>query len=199
MEKEEWRDVKDYEGIYQVSSFGRIKSLDRIKEYKRGDKVIKSVVKGTLIKTFLFSWGYEGFVASKFGRTTTKYIHKVIAESFIPNPDNKKMVNHKDLNKLNNRIDNLEWCTHKENIQHYFKQPHVKGSNAGKFGKDSHQIKAVIQYTLDGEFIKEYPSVSSVGFELGINISGIYKNCTGKSSKSNGYKWKYKNEHSNNI
>jgi hypothetical protein len=104
MTKEEiWKDIPDYEGLYQVSNLGDIRSLKR----KKAINLLPSI--GTD--------GYYRLNLHKNGGKTSS-IHRIVAQAFIPNPDNKPQVNHKDGNKLNNHFDNLEWCTPKENTNH---------------------------------------------------------------------------------
>ena len=100
--KEIWKDIKGYEGIYQVSNFGRIKS-----------SYTKRILKGGKNKA-----GYLLVGLYKQGVLSRKSIHRLVAEAFIPNPDNKPEVNHIDENKTNNMVSNLEWMTAKENINH---------------------------------------------------------------------------------
>lgn len=118
--EEIWKDVVGYEGLYQVSSFGRVKSLDRdqciIANYTR--ELVKRPVKGVMLKIGLSSMGYPLVSLSKNGVWITKMVHRLVAIHFIPNPLNKEEINHKDHNPTNNRINNLEWNTRSENTRH---------------------------------------------------------------------------------
>ena len=101
-----YKDIKGYEGLYQVSNLGNVKSI-----YKhRPDKILKPVMKK----------GYLMVTLCKNGTTKICSIHRLVAEAFIDNPDNLPVVNHKDGNRSNNKSDNLEWCTQKDNIRHAF-------------------------------------------------------------------------------
>ena len=108
---EEWRDIEGYEGLYQVSNLGRVKSLNY-----RGCKGNISILKPRLTKK-----GYETINLCKDGKVKNVRIHRLVAQSFISNPNNLPVVNHKDENKLNNNVDNLEWCTCQDNLLHSFR------------------------------------------------------------------------------
>ena len=104
--QEIWKDIEGYEGLYQVSNLGRIKSLNYL------NTGITKIMKQNL------SGNYATIGLCKKGKVKTRYIHRLVAETFIPNTDNYLEVNHKDENKQNNRVDNLEWCTRKYNINY---------------------------------------------------------------------------------
>ncbi len=115
MTEEIWKDIIGYEGFYQVSSFGNVRSLDRYVNCNKGSMQFK---KGMPIKPFVNHKGY-GMVDLKINEVgKTISVHRIVAQNFIENPENKPQVNHKDGNKLNNHITNLEWMTNKENINH---------------------------------------------------------------------------------
>lgn len=106
--EEQWKDIKNYEGLYQVSNFGRVKSLPRTNKKRK--------IKKEIIKVFTKSPnGYLKAGLSKEGKTKYYFVHRLVAEAFIPNLENKPCVNHKDCNKKNNNLSNLEWVTHEEN------------------------------------------------------------------------------------
>lgn len=115
MEKEIWKDILNFEGEYQISNLGRVKSLPRFK--KRKEEKILKISKGKR--------GYYSIVLWKNQKSKTFTIHRLIACHFIPNPENKREVNHIDANKLNNNLSNLEWVTPKENSIHAIKSQNV--------------------------------------------------------------------------
>lgn len=113
--QETWKDIPNYEGLYQASNLGRIKGLRR---YKQNHSKLQ-LVEEKIIKQYVNKHnGYVYAVLCKDGKEKNCRVHKLIATAFIPNPENKKTINHIDGNKANNRVDNLEWATNQENIMH---------------------------------------------------------------------------------
>ena len=108
--KEIWKDIEGYEGIYQISNLGRVKSLARQYKNRKCNECIKS--------PSLAGKGYYRIALCKNGNIKCFYVHQLVANTFIPNPNNFKIVNHKDENKLNNNVNNLEWCDNKYNINY---------------------------------------------------------------------------------
>lgn len=113
--EENWKNIEGYEGLYQVSNFGRIRGLDRVVERKNNNP---TTIKGRVKNNQQYVNGYLFVALCKNGIKKPLSVHRLVANSFIPNPDNKPEVNHKDLNKHNNHVDNLEWCSHSENHIH---------------------------------------------------------------------------------
>lgn len=179
--QEIWKDVKGYEGRYKVSNLGRIKSTRKWRGNKYKERYIESE---TLLHGYVGNTGYVYIHLD--GKNCT--LHRLIAKTFIPNPENKPQVNHIDGNKLNNNIKNLEWCTNKENAIHARKKGLLNERDSICGTKNG--IK-VIQYDLQMNIIKVWDSAKRAGRELNIDCSCITKCCKGKRNKCGGYKWQY--------
>ena len=190
--KEVWKDIKGYENLYQVSNYGNVKSLDRYIKNKNG----KMQFYNEKILRPNDSKGYLKVTLSKNNRQRTFRIHVLVAKTFISNPENKPEVNHKDGNKHNNHIDNLEWNTRRENEIHAYQNGLAKPSKkqkeaVAKYAKENYS-KKIIQYDLNGNFIKEWNSMADIWRELGIRASLICRCCKGLRTHTYGYIWKYK-------
>lgn len=114
--KEIWKDIKGYEGLYQVSNFGRIKSLERVAKSNKFGGV--RTIKEAILHPTDNGNGYKIVGLRKAGRRKNCYIHRLVALAFIPNPNNLKYINHIDYDRENNKVSNLEWCTQKENVNY---------------------------------------------------------------------------------
>ena len=168
---EEWRDIKGYEGAYQVSSYGRIRSRFKI------------------LKKQKHKQGYELVGLSKNGTTKRYLVHRLVAEAFIKNVDNKPEVNHKDGNKNNNAVENLEWCTRLENIRHAW------DTGLTREPTNLNDKKRIRQINLDTmEVVAEYESLHDAYRKTGIQYKNISKVLVGKRIKAGGYHWEYCNE-----
>lgn len=143
--------------------------------------------------------GYKRVVLTKNKKTYRKKVHRLVAETFIPNPENKPCVNHIDGNKLNNNVNNIEWCTYSENSKHAFKIGLIKPYShwLGKFGKDHNRSKKVEQIdSKTNKIIKIWNSLADIKRALKVNPSLICDVCKFKKNEVYGFKWKYykKNE-----
>ena len=166
MKKEYWKPVVGYEGLYMVSNWGRVKSIKFGKE-----KILKqSKDKKT---------GYLHVGLCKENILKHFLVHRLVAEAFIDNSDNLPQVNHKDENKTNNNVDNLEWCTNEYNINY--------GTRTERYSKP------VLQYTLDGVFVREWKSIAEAG-RNGYQQICISKCCRGLNKQHKGFIWKYKED-----
>lgn len=194
--QEIWKPVKGYEQLYEVSNLGNVKSLKKswsTYNYK-SKNYYKITTEERILKPSISHCGYKQINLSKNNKAKEKLVHRLVAEAFIENKDNKKCVNHIDGNKQNNRVDNLEWCTHKENSKHSWNNGLQKSYLKGKYGKEHNLSKAVIQYDLEGNFIKEWDCISDVTRSLNIDSGRITKCCQKQKycHTAGGYIWKYK-------
>lgn len=168
---ERWKDIEGYEGMYQVSNEGKVKSLKFNK-----DKILKN-------RWYL---GYWAVVLYKNGVGTPKTVHRLVAEAFVDNPDNLPCVNHKDENRSNCVMENLEWCTYKYNNNYGTRNER----NRVLLTNREDLSKQVYQYTLDGELVKIWASTREAG-RNGFRQNCISLCCTGKLKTHKGYKWSY--------
>lgn len=181
MESEIWKDVAGYEGLYQVSNLGRVKSYAHLVKCRGGyrtqpSKILTNCYDGNYFHVTLF---YKG-------KRNIFFVHRLVAEAFIPNPQNKATINHIDGNKLNNNVCNLEWATYSENGKHAFKMglniaqtTHYRGVRAYKY--------------LDGSFVGEYESLHDAANKLGLNVAHICSVLKGRYKHTGGYTFEYNN------
>ena len=180
-----------YVGLYKVSNWGRILSLD-----------YRHTGKAELMNPFETTNGYLHVELSKNGETKTCKVHRLVAQTFLPNPENKPQVNHKiegdEGKKINMVIFNedgtidkerttIEWVTAKENNDYG-----TRNERAGKTNTNGKCSKRVLQFTLDGEFVREWPSTREIERQLGYNNANISACCLGKRKSAYGFRWEYK-------
>ena len=185
MEIENWKPVKGFEGIYEVSDLGRVRSIDRVVTDSRG-RVLP--VKGRIMKQNTHYKGYKRLLLSNGeDREHGYFVHRLVAEAFIPNPAGLPEVNHKDENKANNRADNLEWCTHRANSRH--------GSRGARIGawhlQNSPRRRAVNQLTMDGQYIQTFPSQAEAARQVGGLQGNIASAIANKKKSAYGFRWEH--------
>ena len=169
-----WRDIKGFEGYYQVSNLGRIRGTDRIVGHRQGKT---RLWRGNIKIPTTTQTGYLKVRLFKNGKSVTREVQRFVAEAFIDNPMNKGQVNHIDGNKKNNRVDNLEWVTPRENVMHSF---YVL----------EHGLQKVAQYDLNGNYIRSFKSVKEAGETTGIARCSISNVAHGRRNKAGNYIWR---------
>ena len=191
MIEEIWKDIEGYEGIYQVSNLGRVRSLDRhiIKPHPKNGVPTKYFQRGRIIITHPGRNEYIKVMLKNEGTKKNFMVHRLVAKSFVSGYFEGADVNHKDCNRMNNQADNLEWVTRIENLMY-----HTPNNETPMEQIHKSQRKPVIQMTIDGDFIREWPSIHSVHKELRIDSKSIKGCCDGLSryKHAGGFRWKYK-------
>ena len=184
--EEIWRDIPQYEGMYQVSSKGRVRSLDRTLLTANGEHKMK----GRVLSPNVNNSGYYYVTLSKDRRHWCAKVHRLVATAFIPNPDNLPEVNHRDGNKLNCCIENLEWCNHSDNHKHSFRMGLSKVGVAQKAKR-----KSVLQIdAVTGEVVREWDSIADANrhFYGNPRNTSIYRCIHGEYKTASGWKWRYR-------
>jgi len=178
--QEVWKDVKWYEGLYQVSNLGRVRSFIKCNAHPNIPRVLKP------------STNRKGYAKVKIGHTLVS-VHRLVAEAFINNPENKPQVNHKDGNKQNNCVENLEWATNSEN------QLHANANGLNENRKKAHKqkvCKRVSQFDKDMNCVGSYESTVQAAKITGVNQSAISACCRGAYGykTAGGYIWRFEKE-----
>lgn len=181
---EYWIEVKGHPR-YMVSTMGRVKCLDY---YGRGKKkILKPCLRNK-----------KGYLSVNIDKKRMN-IHRLVLESFIPNPEGKPEIDHINTIKTDNRIENLRWVTHKENDSNPLSIKHRREKNGrpwlGKFGKENPNSKQIVQLTIDGSFVKKWHCARDAERELEIPFQNISHCCRNKRKTAGGYKWKYASDY----
>lgn len=212
---EEWRDIQGYEGLYQVSNLGRVRSCDRFVKcgYGKNRTVRQQIIKPSILNT-----GYYYVSLCREHTMKSFCVHRLEAIAFLPNPEKKKEIDHIDGNRLNNSLDNLRLVTPKENMNNPVTTQRVsdshKGmipspesiekrrqSNTGKKRSEEYKKrasvynpcnKAVAQYTKDGEVIATFRSAAEAERQTGVHHPDIARVCKNKAKQAGGFIWRYK-------
>lgn len=179
--EEVWKDVVGYEGFYQVSNLGRVKSLPRLHKYVHGyymakERILSPRVCGKQRE-------YLSVALHVDGKTKQYKIHRLVATAFIPNPYGYNEVNHKDENKGNNKMDNLEWCSRSYNVNY--------GCRIEKQRKA--MFKPVVAYSKSNKIVMEFNSIVDASKFAKVDATNISRACKKEGRISGGYLWKYKN------
>ena len=182
--EEKWKRIPGMD--YEISNLGRCRGIERyVKTCGNGKRLVKSKI----IKPTLCTNGYLEYQLPARGQPNRRKIfmaHRLVAEAFIPNPENKREVNHLDENPLNNKADNLCWVTPKENCNYGTRNLKCRECNRQNF-------KAVRQYTKNGDFVKEYECVQDAAKVLGIRAENISRAARGVANRkyAKGYLWEF--------
>lgn len=172
-----WKDIEGYEGLYQVSNLGRVQSVDRLDGSNHR-------LKGKIRSTSIRPNGYEKVILSKNSKRKGHSVHRLVAQAFIPNPENKPQVNHIDENQTNNMASNLEWSTAKENANH--------GTRTERIGK-TRSIPIIAINIKTGES-QEFYGTAECARQLGLQAPSITNVLKGRHKQTGGYTFKYKEE-----
>ena len=175
--EEEWRDIPELKGFYQASNLGRIRTVDRFINsgnfsHRRFSKIINPKLNG---------FGYLRVCIFTNGKRRLAFVHRLVASAFIPNPNNRQWVNHKDENKTNNKVNNLEWCDSLYNY-HY---------GTGPKRRSISRSKPIAQLSLNGELVKIWYGTREACRNMHAYPSGICRVLKGKAKVAYGYKWEY--------
>ena len=175
--EEIWKDVVGYEGYYQVSNLGRVRSLARTYTTNR----CTCHIKGKFLKLSLRKEGYYKVNLNKNNKYETMLVHRMVANAFLPNPRNLPQINHKDEDKKNNHVSNLEWCDAKYNTNYGTCIERMRNS----------KMKKVAQYDKNGNLIKIWESPTTAYRQANLSYASISSVCLGKRKTYKGYVWKY--------
>lgn len=186
--KEEWKPVIGYEGLYEVSNMGRVKSLKRAVWYNNG---YYKTVPEKILKAWKNKDGYLQVGLHKDGKSKLYYVHRLAAEVFLDNPQNLPVINHRDENKSNNVVSNLEWCSVFYNNTYKDRAKKAGKKTSEKLINNTKLSKAVFGINKVSGLILEFPSAREAGRVLGINQSHITKCCKGKYKSIGGFYWYY--------
>lgn len=180
LQGEVWKAVVGYEGFYEVSNMGRVRSLDHITSNRlfKGKIMTQS---NKLEQNNRHSFPYKSVKLTKNGKGKMRLVHRLVAEAFIPNRDNLPFINHKDENPSNNNVDNLEWCTPKYNVSYGGLPQYLSEVNG----------REVMQFSLKGEFITKYNSLQKAQQSTNIDASNIMRACRGEQRHAGGFKWRF--------
>ncbi len=198
--EEIWKPIKGFEGFYEVSNMGNVRSIDRV--VKRGNGTINRKSKFMSLFCSDATHGYSLVNLYMNGKMYPRKVHRLVAEAFIPNPENKPCIDHINAIRNDNRVQNLRWVTYKENALNdityfrckqntYSKDTVKKALETRKTGGKKRAPKTVYQFDKQGNFIAEYYSGAEASRKTGIDHSSIIDACNGKANTAGGYFWGY--------
>lgn len=179
-----WKDIVGYENEYQINQFGEIRTLKDSPKLKKYDVLKPQISKRN---------GYIYQMLYKNGKEKLLRVHRLVAMAFLPNPNNLPQVNHKDGNKQNNSVDNLEWCAQSDNMKHAYKNGlQIPSENQRKAIINTNKLKQKkVCQIKDGEIINTFSGISEASRQTKISISCISRCCNLKRKSTNGYEWRF--------
>ncbi len=177
MNNETWRDIQGYEGLYQVSDTGRVRSVDRSEQFKRNGKISHRIRHGRFLGQTADKHGYLRVHLAKDGKCKRFFVHRLVATAYISKPDDKPQVNHMNGNRTDNRVCNLEWVSAQENVCHAFRV----------IGRKPSRHRPVICLETGGV----YGSVTEAAKTFGIDKSHLVACCRGRRNQAGNYHFKY--------
>ena len=182
--KPKWKDIIGYENEYQINQFGEIRTLKDSPKLKKYDVLKPQISKRN---------GYVYQMLYKNGKEKLLRVHRLVAMAFLPNPNNLPQVNHKDGNKQNNSVDNLEWCEQSDNMKHAYKNGlQIPSENQRKAIINTNKLKQKkVCQIKDGEVINTFSGISEASRQTKISISCISRCCNLKRKSTNGYEWRF--------
>ena len=182
---EVWKDIEGYEGKYEVSSYGRVRSLEHsISLRNQHGEYVRKLSERIIKQKRNRKDGYFNVTLCKRAEHSTAYVHRLVAQAFIPNPDNLPQINHKNEQRDDNRVDNLEWCTGTYNMYYNGRSKRIAIANG----------KPVEQLSMDGHFIRTFPSIREAARSVNGDMKSI-RMCCKKDTMTHyykGYRWKFK-------
>ena len=187
--EEIWKDIEGYEGLYQISSLGNVKSLNY-----RNQGFAKNIVPKINNSGRLWVELYKNSAKKQY------LIHRLVGIAFIPNPENLPQINHKDEDPRNNSVENLEWCTGRYNVEytmrmHPEKYPDFNGIELDRPCATRKRVNttglAINQFTMDGKFVKQWPNSVTIKHKTGWSDWSISECCRGKRKTAHGFRWQY--------
>lgn len=181
--EEIWKDVKGYEGLYQVSNFGRVKRLPYSITSRTPKGYVIKRFKGGFLKASIMANGYRRVTLYKDLNVKYMHVHRLVAEAFLPNPKNYPCVNHKDETRINNHVDNLEWCSYSYNNTYGT----VKERCVKTYSKN--HSRPVEMLSLSGEFLKTFKSVKEAALFIKGTVSSIERALNKTRKTAYGYIW----------
>lgn len=188
----QWKEIPGYDGKYEVSTYGNVRCVN----YRKSGK-------SQNMKLSLSRHNYYMVTLRQHGKNVNRSVHRLVAITWIPNPNNLPEIDHINSNPSDNRLENLKWCTKEENLQNPFTIAKRKNKESVPYSKNpitdearkrisERMSKPVIQMDLLGRYIGEYPSIKAAGEITKVHQAAINKCCRGKTRSAGRYKWKYK-------